>query len=133
YATFLTRDDGEVLDHLDLQIDFIPAIHVPNSIPEDGHWGESSLAPLLQLFDELQGTDTDSSQASATTGAPILCIVNPESKGSGRRSDSKEKRIRVQPGMVVETGQGGNIFAVDTSPQLAELRNKTAELQDRLS
>ncbi|WP_327335117.1 hypothetical protein [Streptomyces anulatus] len=133
YATFLTRDDGEVLDHLDLQLDFIPAIHVPNSIPEDGHWGESSLAPLLQLFDELQGTDTDSSQASATTGAPILCIVNPDSKGSGRRGDGKEKRIRVQPGMVVETGQGGNIFAVDTSKQLAELRNKTAELQDRLS
>ncbi|MEU5660086.1 hypothetical protein ABZ802_31385 [Streptomyces sp. NPDC047737] len=130
YATFLTRSDGEVLDHLDLQLDFIPAVHVPNTIPEDGHWGESSLSPLLQLFDELQGTDTDSSQASGTTGAPILGIVNPESKGSRR---SEQKKIRVQPGMVVEMGQGGNIFTVDTSPQLAELRNKTAELQDRLS
>ncbi|MGW1814134.1 hypothetical protein ACWCQM_11310 [Streptomyces sp. NPDC002125] len=130
YATFLTRGDGEVLDHLDLQIDFIPAIHVPNTIPEDGHWGESSLSPLLQLFDELQGTDTDSSQASATTGAPILGIVNPDGKSSRR---GEQKKIRVQPGMVVEMAQGGNIFAVDTSPQLAELRNKTAELQDRLS
>ncbi|WP_327260027.1 hypothetical protein [Streptomyces sp. NBC_01240] len=131
YATFLTRDDGEVLDHLDLQLDFIPAVHVPNSIPEDGHWGESSLSTLLQLFDELQGTDTDSSQASATTGSPILGIVNPGDKGSSRRGE--QKKIRVQPGMVVEMAQGGNIFAVDTSPQLAELRNKTAELQDRLS
>ncbi|MFG2677042.1 hypothetical protein [Streptomyces sp. NPDC048445] len=130
YATFLTRDDGEVLDHLDLQLDFIPAVHVPNSIPEDGHWGESSLAPLLQLFDELQGTDTDSSRASATTGAPILGIVNPEAKG-GRRGETK--KIRVQPGMCVELSQGGNLITVDTSPQLAELRNKTAELQDRLS
>ena len=131
FATFLTRSDGEVLDHLDLQLDFIPAIHVPNTIPEDGHWGESSLSPLLQLFDELQGTDTDSSQASATTGAPILGIVNPDTKGASRRGE--QKKIRVQPGMVVEMAQGGNIFAVDTSPQLAELRNKTEELQTRLS
>lgn len=131
YATFLTRGDGEVLDHLDLQIDFIPAVHVPNTIPEDGHWGESSLSPLLQLFDELQGTDTDSSQASATTGSPILGIVNPGDKGSSRRGE--HKKIRVQPGMVVEMAQGGNLITVDTSRQLAELRNKTAELQDRLS
>lgn len=132
YATFLTRNDGEVLDHLDLQLDFIPVVHVPNTIPEDGHWGESSLSTLLQLFDELQGTDTDSSQASATTGAPILGIVNPDSKGNNRRS-GEQKKIRIQPGMVFEMGQGGNLFTVDTSPQLAELRNKTAELQDRLS
>ncbi|THA29192.1 hypothetical protein E6R18_25100 [Streptomyces sp. A1277] len=130
YATFLTRHDGEILDHLDLQIDFIPAVHVPNTIPEDGHWGESSLSPLLQLFDELQGTDTDSSQASATTGAPILGIVAPKDRSSRR---GENKRIRVQPGMVIELGEGGKLFTVDTSPQLAELRNKTTELQDRLS
>lgn len=131
YATFLTRGDGEVLDHLDLWQDFLPVIHIPNTVPEDGHWGESSLATLLQLFDELQGTDTDSSQASATTGAPILGIVNPGSEKSSRRGETK--KLRVQPGMTVELGQGGNLITVDTSPMLAELRNKTAELQDRLS
>lgn len=130
YATFLTRTDGEVLDHFDLHLDFVPVVHVPNSIPEDGHWGESSLATLMQLFDELQGTDTDSSQASATTGSPILGIVNPEAKGNRR---SETKRMRIQPGLMVEMGQGGNLITVDTSRQLAELRNKTAELQDRLS
>ena len=132
YATFMTRDDGQVLDHLDLQLDFIPVIHVPNSIPEDGHWGESSLATLMQLFDELQGTDTDSSQASATTGAPVLGVVNPDAKGNRRSSGETQKR-RIQPGMMIEMGQGGNLITVDTSPMLAELRNKTAELQDRLS
>ena len=130
YATFQQGPDGQLLDHLDLWHDFLPVIHVPNSIPEDGHWGESSLSPLLQLFDELQGTDTDSSQASATTGAPILGIVNPNDKGSRR---SETKKIRVQPGMVVELAAGGDIITVDTSPMLAELRNKTTELQDRLS
>ncbi|MEW2267814.1 hypothetical protein [Streptomyces sp. NPDC047868] len=133
YATFMTRPDGEVLDHLDLQLDFIPVVHVPNTVPEDSHWGESSLSQLMQLFDEIAGTDTDSSLASATTGSPILGIVNKNDTGSGRRSRSEPQMMRVQPGMVIEMGEGGNIFTVDTSPMLAELRNKTSELQDRLS
>ncbi|MFD3516347.1 hypothetical protein [Streptomyces sp. NPDC058657] len=131
YATFMTREDGQVLDHLDLHLDFIPVIHIPNSVPEDGHWGESSLAILMQLFDELQGADTDSSQASATTGSPMLGVVNPDAKGS--RRGSEPRKMKVQPGLVIEMGQGGNLLTVDTSPMLAELRNKTAELQDRLS
>lgn len=130
YARFITRSDGEVLDHLDLQLDFMPIVHTPNTVPEDGHWGESSLALLMQLFDELAGTDTDSSLASATTGSPMLGIVNADAKG-GRRGE--QRRMHVEPGLVVELAQGGNIITVDTSPMLAELRNKTAELQDRLS
>ncbi|MFD7922534.1 hypothetical protein ACFV3R_25320 [Streptomyces sp. NPDC059740] len=128
YATYLTGPDGEVLDHLDLHLDFLPVVHVPNTVPEDGHWGESSLANLMQLFDEIQGTDTDSSQASATTGAPIIGLVNPGAKG-GRRTES----MRVEPGLMLELGEGGNLITVDTSPMLAELRNKTEELQSRLS
>ncbi|NJA59175.1 hypothetical protein [Streptomyces sp. NEAU-H3] len=129
YATFQTNQAGEVLDHLDLQIDFIPAVHVPNTIPEDGHWGDSSLTILMQLFDEIAGTDTDSSQASARTGAPILGIVNPSENGSSRRHGD----IQAEPGTVITLGQGGDLITVDTSPQLAELRNKTTELQDRMS
>ena len=129
YATFLTRDDGQVLDHLDLHLDFLPIVHIPNTIPEDGHWGESSFAKLMQLFDEMAGTDTDSSQASATTGAPIIGVVNPGDKGSKGRTEYR----RVQPGMMIELSQGGNLITVDTSRMLAELRNKTAELQDRMS
>ncbi|MFJ9420695.1 hypothetical protein [Streptomyces sp. NPDC101249] len=131
YATYLTRPDGEVLDHLDLWQDYIPVVHLPNTIPEDGHWGESSLALLMQLFDELAGTDRDSALASATTGSPILGIVSGEGKTSARRGEPQHHQVR--PGMVIELQQGGNLVTVDTSPQLAELRNKTAELQDRLS
>ncbi|MGW7636098.1 hypothetical protein [Streptomyces decoyicus] len=128
YATYLKNADGEVLDHLDLQLDFIPAVHTPNTIPEDGHWGESSLSKLMQLFDEIQGTDTDSSQASATTGAPIIGVVNPDAKNNRKR-----ELMRVQPGLMIELGQGGNLITVDTSRMLAELRNKTEELLGRLS
>lgn len=131
YATYLVRPDGEVLDHLDLWQDYIPVVHLPNTIPEDGHWGESSLALLMQLFDELAGTDRDSALASATTGAPVIGIVNGGDKTSSRRGEPQHKQIR--PGMVIELGQGGDIKTVDTSKNLTELREKTAELQDRLS
>ncbi|WP_141662962.1 hypothetical protein [Streptomyces sp. Wb2n-11] len=82
-ATYATRSDGEVLDHLDLLIDFIPVIHVPNTVPPaEEHWGQSSLAKVLQVFDELAGSDTDSARASATTGLPMLAIsgANPQRK-----------------------------------------------------
>lgn len=131
YATYLVRPDGEVLDHLDLWQDYIPVVHLPNTIPEDGHWGESSLSLLMQLFDELAGTDRDSALASATTGAPIIGIVNGGERVSSRKDRPQQRQIR--PGMSIELAEGGNLITVDTSPQLAELRNKTAELQDRLS
>jgi len=131
YATYLVRDDGEVLDHLDCRIDFLPVIHQPNTIPEDGHWGTSSLANPLQLIDEIQGTDTDSSEASALTGSPIIGIVNSKDSSS-RRGDTK-REIRLAPGTAIELQQGGNLITVNTAGNLAELRHKSAELQDRLT
>ena len=124
-ATYATRSDGEVLDHLDLLIDFIPVIHVPNTVPPaEEHWGQSSLAKALQVFDELAGSDTDSARASATTGLPMLAI-------SGVTDPRQE--VSASPGMVFKLGESGRLTAVDTSAALAELRNHTRDLKDRAS
>ncbi|RSN55626.1 hypothetical protein DMH12_15530 [Streptomyces sp. WAC 04229] len=123
-AQFATNGQGEVLDQLDLYQDFIPVIHVPNTVPEPGeHWGQSSLAKVLQVFDELSSSDTDSSKASATTGAPILAI-------SGQ-STNRQQQYEAGPGMVFTLGEGGSITSVETSGNLAELRNHTHDLKDR--
>ena len=122
-ATFATRGDGEVLDHLDLLIDFIPVLHVPNTVPPaEEHWGQSSLAKVLQVFDELQGSDTDSSRASATTGLPMVGIA-------GVGTDRAEYSIG--PGAVLRLGQDGRLFTVDTSPALRELREHRHDLAER--
>ncbi|MFF3547056.1 hypothetical protein ACFYXD_35125 [Streptomyces platensis] len=124
-ATFATRSDGEVLDHLDLLLDFIPVVHVANTVPPaEEHWGQSSLAKALQVFDELAGADTDSSRASATTGAPIIGI-------SGQQPGRGERQRTVAPGMVFELGESGRMDTVNTAPQLAELRNHRHDLQER--
>ncbi|MFF4527002.1 hypothetical protein [Streptomyces bluensis] len=123
-AVFATRSDGEVLDHLDLLIDFVPVVHLPNTVPPaEEHWGQSTLGKILQVFDELAGSDTDSSRASATTGAPILGI-------SGKALNAQQ-RYDVVPGTSFVLGEGGSITTVDTSSNLAELRSHVHDLQDR--
>jgi hypothetical protein len=123
-AHFATNAQGEVLDRLDLYQDFVPIIHVPNTVPEPGeHWGQSSLAKVLQVFDELSGSDTDSSRASATTGSPILAISGKAITG--------QQHYTAGPGMVFTLGEGGTITSVETSGNLAELRNHVHDLKDR--
>ncbi|MCX4885873.1 hypothetical protein [Streptomyces sp. NBC_00847] len=124
-ATFATRGDGEVLDHLDLIIDFVPVVHLPNTVPPaEEHWGQSSLAKVLQVFDELASSDTDSAKASATTGAPMIGLWG---KAAGSSIDVRE----VVPGMLLKLGEGGGMTALDTSKNLAELRSHVHDLSDR--
>lgn len=124
-AVFATRADGEVLDHLDLLLDFIPVVHVPNTVPDaEEHWGRSSLAKVLQVFDELSAADTDSSRASAITGSPIVSV-------SGKSATGRGSDRRIEPGVVFELGEGGRMDALDTAPQLAGLRDHVHDLQDR--
>lgn len=123
-AQFATSADGEVLDHLDLYLDFIPVIHQPNTVPSAGeHWGQSSLGKALQVFDELAGTDTDSSKASATTGSPIIFM-------SGKTA-TDQKDIAVGPGMLLKGGENGRMDVLNTAPQLQELRNQRNALADQ--
>lgn len=122
-AVYATRSDGEVLDQLDLYIDFIPVIHVPNTVPSaEEFWGQSSMAKVLQTFDELQGSDTDASRASATTGQPMV--------GISGVTDPKQNFV-VGPGSVFTLGPDGKLTTIDTSPALRELREHRHDLADR--
>ena len=124
-ATFATRGDGEVLDHLDLLIDFLPVIHLPNTVPPaEEHWGQSSLAKVLQVFDELASSDTDSAKASATTGAPVIGLW-------GKAADARMEAHEVIAGLILKLGEGGGMTALDTSKNLAELRAHVHDLADR--
>jgi hypothetical protein len=122
-ARFATNDQGEILHRLDLYQDYVAVVHVPNTVPSAGeHWGQSSLAKPLQVFDELAGADTDAARASATTGQPMIAI-------SGV-ADPRQQ-YQVGPGVVFILGENGRITAVDTSPALAELREHRHDLAER--
>ncbi|MGA5637758.1 hypothetical protein ACPCTN_03255 [Streptomyces cinereoruber] len=131
-ATFRVRSDGEVLDRLDLRCDFIPLIHITNSIPNSGeHWGKPTIATVLQGLDELSATDTDSSGASATTGSPIIGLSG--ARLPIDRATGQPLPVKVRAGTVWQLNDNGSMDVLDTSAQLAELRARVDHLIDRVA
>ncbi|MGW2021988.1 hypothetical protein [Streptomyces decoyicus] len=131
-ASFRVGADGTELNRLDLMIDFVPVVHIANTIPDGGeHWGRSVLARVLQALDELAATDSDSSAASATTGTPIIGLAGarlPVDRATGRPQE-----LEVKAGAVWQLGETGRMDALDTSPQLAELRARVDHLLERIA
>jgi hypothetical protein len=128
-ARFRTRVDGEVLHRLDLRLDFIPVVHISNTVADGEHFGQSSLAKVMQALDELAETDTDSARASATTGAPIIGLAG--ARAEVDRVTGRPKPLSVEPGTVFQLADGGRMDVLDTSGQLAELRARVEEIRDR--
>ncbi|MEU5002086.1 hypothetical protein [Streptomyces sp. NPDC021622] len=130
-AHFRTRNDGEVLHRLDLHLDFIPLVHVSNTVADGEHFGQSTLAKVMQALDELAETDTDSARASATTGAPIIGLAG--ARAEVDRGTGRPKPLMVEPGTVFQLADGGRMDVLDTSGQLAELRARVEEIRERAS
>lgn len=131
-AAFRVRPDGTELNRLDLMIDFVPVIHITNTIPDGGeHYGRSAIARVLQALDELAATDSDSSAASATTGTPIIGLAG--ARLPVNRVTGKPEQLKVEAGAVWQLGDSGRMDALDTSPQLAELRARVEHLLDRIA
>lgn len=131
-ATYRVRSDGELLDRLDLMADFIPLVHVTNSIPASGeHWGKPTVATVLQALDELSATDTDSSGASATTGSPIIGLAG--ARLPIDRATGQPLPVKVRAGTVWQLNDNGRMDVLDTSAQLAELRSRVDHILDRIA
>ncbi|MER6131879.1 hypothetical protein [Streptomyces sp. NPDC001815] len=131
-ATYRIRSDGEVLDRLDLMVDFIPLIHITNSIPASGeHWGKPTVATVLQALDELSATDTDSSGASATTGSPIIGLAG--ARLPIDRATGQPLPVKVRAGTVWQLNDNGRMDVLNTAEQLAELRARVDHILDRIA
>ncbi|MCY0961621.1 hypothetical protein [Streptomyces sp. H27-H5] len=128
-ARFRTRSDGEVLHRLDLRIDFLPLVHISNTVADGEHFGQSTLATVMQVLDELAETDTDSARASATTGAPIIGLAG--ARAEVDRVTGRPRPLAVSPGTIFQLADGGRMDVLDTSGQLAELRSRVEEIRDR--
>ncbi|MDD7541190.1 MAG: hypothetical protein SPK50_02970 [Mobiluncus porci] len=128
-AKYATNTAGETIRDYPLGIDFIPLVHVPNTVTGAEHFGVSTLTPLVQLLDDLNAADTDATAASATTGTPMLVVSDPANApayGSNRQQE-------VAPGAVWWVNQGGRVETINTAPQLAEMRERVKDLTTRLS
>lgn len=123
----------EFVQDLDLGIDFLPVVHIPNTPPGGDHYGQSSLARALQILDDLQNGDTDAQAASATTGSPIIGVSGTATGGDDPLTGRRGVPLEVRPGQVWRFGADGRMDVLDTSPQLGATREYTTHLLDRLS
>lgn len=119
-----SNEDGEALIDLDLEIDFIPVVHVPNTPAITELWGESALTRVAQILDDLAATDADLAVSSALVASPALVI-----SGTAGGSD---QITTYGPGMVFRTGDG-NANLLDTSSSLDALIKMQERLLDRLA
>lgn len=126
YDIYDLSDDGSTIiqEEINLGIDFIPVVHIPNTAEDDEHFGISSLALALQAFDDLASTDSDLQAAAATTGSPPLGLQE------GMMPPTVDGEITTYgPGQVF-TGQ---ISMPDTSRSLDALIKLKDSMQDRVS
>lgn len=120
-------DEGNGGGPVDLELDFIPVVHVPNTIALQNHFGDSILGPVMQILDDVVATDTDLQAAAATTGSPPIAVSN--------ASLAKTEGGTVAtygPGTVFEVGDG-TATVIDTSMSLKALLEMKDALLERLS
>ena len=117
---FLNEDD-EPLTMYPLGLDFIPIVHLPNTLSSAGHYGTSSLARVIGLLDQIQQIDTNLALAGALAGTPMLGV-------EGRNVDP-DRPISIRPGKVLE----GKFTALDMSSSVTSLIGELDKALERLS
>lgn len=122
-AVYLRNEDGIEINNLDLQIDFIPVVHIPDTASFQHHFGRSVLSRTLQLLDDIQNADTDKQGASELVATPAIAL-------SGLASD--EETETYGPGTVFRVGDG-SMNVLDTSGSLTAIASHLDQLLDRLS
>lgn len=119
---WMTDLEGPIVDRA-LGIDFIPVIHIPNTVAETGHYGTSSLAKVIQILDDIQATDSDLQAASEMTGSPMLAL-----SGDAIQSD-----VTVGPRKALRLGPNGRADIISGADGLTGLAQYRDDLRRLLS
>lgn len=123
-AIYMTDDLGEIKDR-DLGIDFLPVVHIPNTVAEDFHFGRSVLANVLQIIDDIQAVDSDLAKSASLVGSPMVHVAGATPKGG---TDPK-----VGPGEFLLTGPDGKVTLLSAAEGIAALRELADYLRALLS
>lgn len=124
-AVWETTEDGDVARDVDLRIDFVPVVHVPNTPASRLHFGAAVLLLVAQILDELSASDTDVCAAGALAALPVIALAD--------EVGSTNKDRTVASGTVWKLGPNGRMDVLDLSTALPELRRNVDALLDRLS
>lgn len=123
-AIWTLNEDGIPLRHLDLGIDFIPIIHVPNTPEDEEHFGSSALLKVAQLLDQIHASESDLGDTAATSGTPGIAL-------EGGNGIDQSSNVAWGPGAVINN-PNGSIKLLSTDSALDPLSNYSDRLLDRL-
>jgi len=130
-ATFATLPDGRAADAVELAnpqgvgIDFIPAVHLPDTPAGKDHFGRSVLTIVAQLLDDLQNVDTDIAESADLVAGPMIGLTGV--------SMEEAQKLHVHPGAVFGLGQEGKLDTIDLSASLGKLTELVEQRLQRLS
>lgn len=125
-SAFITEnDEGQPILELDLGIDFIPVVHLPNMGATGGSpWGTSLLISVAQVLDDIQIADTDSSAAMSVAGGPPIAVA-------GTSKSETVEHYGPRTTWFLPTGGGASVL--DTSKGLESLQKHVDRLFKRAS
>jgi hypothetical protein len=121
--TLLLDDDGREVRSKDLEIDFLPVIHRPNTVSRKEHFGASLLSNVAQILDDLAFGDTDVRSSATLAAGPVIGLANA----------AADTQLTVQPGTVFGLGPDGRMDVLDLTQGLERLGNLQDALLKRLS
>lgn len=107
---------------LDLGIDFLPVIHLPNTVEIKEHYGEALLTAVAQILEDLAWADSDAAEAAKLAGVPMLGAAGIAAAD-----------VKVKAGSVLGLGPTGSLSVVDLSPGLRACMEYVKSLRDRLN
>lgn len=121
--TLLLDENGREVPQKDLEIDFLPVIHRPNTVSRKEHFGASLLSNVAQILDDLAFGDTDVRSSATLAAGPVIGLANA----------AADTQLTVQPGTVFGLGENGRMDVLDLTQGLERLGNLQDKLLKRLS
>jgi hypothetical protein len=109
------------VDRIDLGVDFLPVIHIPNTPASRDHYGQSALAIVAQLLDDIGQTDTDLMETARLVAGPAIALSGAESKDQ-----------IIKPLTIFNLGLTGKMDVLDLSTGLDRMMAFGDRLADQL-
>jgi hypothetical protein len=107
---------------LDLGIDFLPVVHLPNTVEVKEHFGEALLTAVAQILEDLAWADTDAADAAKLAAVPMVGAAGIAAAD-----------LKVKAGSVIGLGPTGSLSVLDLSPGLQACMAYVTSLRDRLN
>jgi hypothetical protein len=108
-------------EQIDLECDFLPFVHIPNTPASRDHFGQGSLTLVAQIIDDIGQTDTDLMETARLVAAPAIALSGAE---------AKDQTIR--PLTIFNLGKDGAMTLLDLSVGLEKVMAFADRLADRL-